>query len=129
QPWCKGAGVNFSPRPKRWPAVVIGLCLLFLFGPIVLIALLSFNDSGVASLPIRGVTLHWYDALWADERFREAGIFSLKVAFVSTAIAVCIGTAGALGIGRRHPTRVGSLLGYLWTAPLLIPALVLAIAL
>jgi spermidine/putrescine transport system permease protein len=114
---------------SRWAPVVIGGGLIFLYGPILLIALLSLNASPIAALPVRGLTLHWYDALFADERFRAAGTYSLEIGVVSTAIAVVIGTAGALGLGRRRTARPVAALGYFWAVPLLIPALVLAVAL
>jgi ABC-type spermidine/putrescine transport system permease subunit II len=116
-------------RTGRWAPIVIAVSLVFLYGPIVLIALLSLNDSSVAALPMRGVTLHWYDELFADERFRDAGVYSLQLGIVSTVIAVVIGTAGALGISRGRATRWSSAVGSFWTVPLLVPALVLSVAL
>jgi len=116
-------------RHTLWAPIVIVACLLFLFVPIILIAVLSFNASPIAALPVRGLTLDWYDALFADERFRDAGLYSLEIAFISTAIAVVIGTAGALGLARSRISKPVAALGYFWAAPLLVPALVLAVAL
>lgn len=116
-------------RRARWAPIVIVAALVFLYGPIILIAVLSFNASPIAALPVRGLTLGWYDALLGDERFRHAGIYSLEIALISTAIAVVIGTAGALGLGRRGTSRPVAALGYFWAVPLLVPALVLAVAL
>ncbi len=113
----------------RWAPIVIVGSLVFLYGPIILIAVLSLNASPIAALPVRGLTLGWYDALFSDERFRDAGIYSLEVGLVSTAIAVVIGTAGALGLGRRRTSGPAAALGYFWSVPLLVPALVLAVAL
>ena len=115
--------------PVGWAHVTIGLGLCFLFGPIILIAILSFNGSSIAALPVKGLTLHWYGALFSDERFRDAAVYSLQIGVVSTAIAVVIGTAGALGIGRGRARRTTAVFGYAWTAPLLVPSLVLAVAL
>jgi len=116
-------------RRARWAPIVIVAALVFLYVPIILIAVLSFNASPIAALPVRGLTLGWYDALLADERFRDAGIYSLEIALISTAIAVVIGTAGALGLGRRRTSRPVSAIGYFWAVPLFVPALVLAVAL
>jgi spermidine/putrescine transport system permease protein len=110
-----------------WPTIVIGLSLLFLYVPLVVIALMSFNDSTVPTLPIRGLTLDWYRELLSDERFAETSVFSLKVAAISTLIATLLGTAAALGISRSR-SRFLRALGTFYVIPLLIPALVLAVA-
>jgi spermidine/putrescine transport system permease protein len=114
-------------RRARWPHVVIGAGVAFLYAPLLLIALLSFNASSVAALPIRGLTFAWYRELFADPGFRDAAIFSLEVAAVSTLIAVILGTGGALGLSRRT-SRLAGWIGHGWTVPLLVPALVLAVA-
>ncbi len=113
-------------RP-RWPHVVIALGIFFLYAPLALIALLSFNASKIPGLPIHGLTLGWYRSLFDDPGFRDATVYSLQIAAVSTLIAVAIGAAGALGLSRRR-SRVANVVGYAWTLPLLIPALVLAVA-
>jgi spermidine/putrescine transport system permease protein len=113
--------------PAPWALAVISAGLLFLYGPLLLIGLLSFNASSVAGLPMEGITLRWYEQLFQDDRFVEAGLFSLKVAAVSTAIAVVVGTAGAIGLS-RHGSRLLGVLGQFWLLPLVIPALVLSVA-
>jgi spermidine/putrescine transport system permease protein len=110
-----------------WHHLAIGLGLFFLYAPLVLIALLSINGSEIPGLPIKGLTLRWYRELFADPTFRDAAVFSLEVAAVSTLIAVVIGAAGALGLSRRR-RRLAAAVGYAWSLPLLIPALVLAVA-
>jgi spermidine/putrescine transport system permease protein len=110
-----------------WARVTISGILLFLYGPLLLIGVLSFNSSSVAGLPMKGVTLRWYEQLFQDDRFVDAGIFSLKVAAVSTVIALLVGTAGAIGLS-RHGSRLLGGLGQFWLVPLVIPALVLSVA-
>ena len=114
-------------RRLRWSHLVIAVGLAFLYGPLLLIAALSFNGSEIPGLPIHGLTLRWYRDLFNDPAFRDAGVYSLEVATVSTLIAVVIGTAGGLALSRSK-SRVAALLGYAWSVPILIPALVLAVA-
>jgi len=116
-------------RMKRlhWSRVTIALGLSFLYGPLLLIALLSVNGSDIPALPMRGVAIRWYRALFDDPSFRDAGVYSLQIAIVSTAIALLIGAAGALALSRTR-SRLANLVGYAWSVPLLIPALVLSVA-
>jgi spermidine/putrescine transport system permease protein len=113
--------------PAPWAVGTVAAILLFLYGPLILIGVLSFNASSVAGLPIDGLTFRWYEQLFEDQRFVAAGVFSLKIAAISTAISLVIGTAGALGLSRRSSRLLGAL-GQFWLVPLIIPALVLSVA-
>jgi spermidine/putrescine transport system permease protein len=112
---------------RSWPGFAISLGLVFLYGPILLIGVMSFNDSTVPTFPLRGLTVRWYRELLDDERFLETAVFSVKVAVVSTLLAVVLGTAAAIGISRAR-SLVSTVTGSLYILPLLIPALVLAVA-
>jgi spermidine/putrescine transport system permease protein len=103
------------------------LLLAFLWAPLFVIALMSFNASAAPTLPIEGFTLDWYRDLVNDQRFIDASMFTLKVAGVSTAIATVLGTAGALGVAQRRGFAYRAATG-LYVIPLLVPALVLAIS-
>ena len=87
---------------------------LVLFGPVLLLALFSFNDSSIISLPWSGFTTHWYDVAWSDAEAREAVIHSLIVAVVVMVLSVVLGTMAAWGHDpaalprprrRRRPAR------------------------
>ncbi len=57
---------NASRRAGFWPlAVVFGLFVLFLYGPVITIFVLSFQGpDGGLTFPMRGLSLHWYRELW-----------------------------------------------------------------
>ena len=57
-----------------WTAIrlVTLLAYLFLFGPIVVVVLLSFNPLEFGSFPIKGLTLKWYVQLARNEQIRDA---------------------------------------------------------
>jgi len=101
------------------------LVYLFLYGPIVLLMVLSLNDSGLPT-SWTGVSLRWYEALAENRAIQRAALNSLVVAAVSTAIATALGTFLALGVERR---RGSARLDALLFAPMIIPDIVLAIAL
>jgi spermidine/putrescine transport system permease protein len=110
-----------------WPIVVVVLGLAFLYSPAFLTFVLSFNSSLVTGFPVRGLTSHWYSALWSDTQFRAATTLSLKVAATATLLGVVLGTAGAIGI-RRSRALPSKVLGALYIAPLLVPPLLFAVA-
>jgi spermidine/putrescine transport system permease protein len=118
--------IRRSGRPA-WPLPVVVLSLAFLYAPLLVIALMSFNASTKATLPIEGFTFGWYEDLVDDQRFVRASIFTLKVAGVSTAIAVVLGTAGALGVSLRS-NLASRVTAAFYVVPLLVPALVLSVA-
>jgi len=73
----------------------VGLVLAFLFVPIALIVLYAFNRSNIESWPIPSFTLHWFSVAWHDAEVRTAFLLSVRVALVSTLIALLLGSAVA----------------------------------
>ena len=107
--------------------LVIAAIYLFLFAPIVLVIINSFN-SDTYSLHWKGFTLHWYQEAWGNPTVVSAAETSLVIAVIVTAAATVIGTAGALALQRcRRFTR--TLIQMTIYGRLIIPELVLAIAL
>ena len=62
--------------PRIASAGLIALMALILFGPIVLLAVFSFNDSSVISLPWEGFTTKWYDCLLYTSPSPRDGLLS-----------------------------------------------------
>ena len=71
------------------------LVLAFLFVPIVLIVLYSFNRSNIESWPIAGFSLHWYSVAFHDPQVRSAFLLSLRVGLFATVLALLLGSAVA----------------------------------
>ena len=61
----------------------VGLVLAFLFVPIVLIVLYSFNSSNIESWPISHFSLHWFAVAWHDQQVRSAFLLSVRVGLVA----------------------------------------------
>jgi spermidine/putrescine transport system permease protein len=110
-----------------WPWLVIAGVLGFLYAPVAITAIFSFNDSAITGFPIKGITTEWYANLWNDAEFREATMFSLKIAALSTLISVLIGTPAAIAVNRSGSRWVRAL-NAVYVSPMLIPALVLAVS-
>jgi spermidine/putrescine transport system permease protein len=106
----------------------VALTLLFLFAPMVLIVVFSFNASPRLSFPVSGLTTHWYHEALGDDLFRNALENSVLLACVTAVVAGLLGTAAAFGVRRFRP-RVQDAIAYAALAPAIVPALVIAIAL
>ena len=110
---------------RRLLGVHLGLVLLFLYGPIAMLIVLSFNESGLPTAG-GGFSTKWYGELVANTDILSAAVNSLLVATGSTLIATPIGTLLALGLERAIRS---TLLDALVFVPMIIPDIVLAIAL
>lgn len=104
-----------------WLIAVYG----FLYLPIVVLMVLSFNRSGLPTA-WGGVSLEWYGKLVQNPKIIGAAWNSLVVAVWATAISTVLGTLLALGVERARPSAAREALLF---APMIIPDIVLAIAL
>lgn len=75
----------------------IGLIILFLYAPIMVLVMLSFNNSR-SRVTWGGFTLNWYRKLFSNHQIMEALMTTLALALLSALIATVIGVLGALGI-------------------------------
>lgn len=75
----------------------IGLIVLFLYAPILVLIVLSFNQSR-SRVTWGGFTLDWYGRLFSNQQIMDALITTLVLAFLSALIATVIGVLAALGI-------------------------------
>jgi spermidine/putrescine transport system permease protein len=107
-----------------WTALV----LLFLFAPLFMVAIFSFNDGSISVFPIRAFTLRWYETLFANTEFRAALANSLMVAGATVVLATSLGIAAAIGVHRYVP-RLRTALRSGASLPMMVPHLILAIAL
>lgn len=102
------------------------LVYLFLYVPIAVLIVLSFNESGLPTA-WTGASTRWYFELAGNETIQRAALNTVIVAVGSTLIATTFGTMLALGIESRPKSN--ALLDALLFAPMIIPDIVLAIAL
>lgn len=118
--------MNDRPRPARWLTAYSALAYLYLYLPILLLVLLSFNDSRF-SVNWQGFTLRWYSDLFADRAIWDATRNTLIVALTSTIVATVIGTAAALSLNRySFPGKTLSEASLY--IPVIIPEVVMGIA-
>ena len=92
-------------RPNRaGRRLLIGLTFLFLYAPILLLIVFSFN-AGDSSAVWKGFSLHWYSRLFQNRIIMESVYTTLLVSLLATAIATTAGTFAAIGLyslGRKR---------------------------
>lgn len=87
---------------KLLKRIYLATIFLFLYAPIIVLIFFSFNRSRTRG-HWDGFSLHWYKELFADPKILNALYNTLSVAFISSAIAVLIGTAAAICIFNLRP--------------------------
>ena len=70
----------------------------FIFLPVVVLVLFSFQDGRLPVPPFRGATLQWYREIFADDRLMAALFNSLVVALGSSVVAVLLGFLAAFPV-------------------------------
>lgn len=98
----------------------------FLYVPIAVLVLLSFNESGMPTA-WSGFSLKWYVSLFSAKDILHAAWNTLVVAIIATILSTILGTLLALGLESRR--RRSNSLEALAFAPMVIPDIVLAVAL
>jgi spermidine/putrescine transport system permease protein len=94
-----------------------GLVFLFLYLPILVLVVYSFNESRL-NVVWEGFTMEWYGRLWDDTRIARALKNSLVVAGFTTVLSVVLGTVGAWLL-HRYRYRFGSTLQTLIAVPMI----------
>lgn len=112
----------------RTAAIWTWVVLILLNLPIVIVVILSFNDGRFLSFPPKGLSLQWYEAYFASDRWRLATFNSFRLGIATVLLATPIGLLASFAIVRgRFPGR--RLLEALVIAPMLLPGIIIAIAL
>jgi spermidine/putrescine transport system permease protein len=117
---------RLSTTVAAW--VAVAAILVFLFLPVVLVVLFSFNSGTSTSPPLEGLSVRWYEALFEDQVFREALSNSVVAALVVVLCVLVGGTLAALAAARSMSRLIGAYTS-LVIVPLVVPGLFLGVAL
>jgi hypothetical protein len=100
----------------------------FLYAPIVLLVLYSFNASRLVTV-WAGFSTRWYGALFENEAFGTAALTSLEVAASAATLSLVLGTCAGFSMARfaRFPGRL--VFGFALLAPLVVPEVILGLSL
>lgn len=115
---------------KRSPFLNTSLALgfLFLYLPMVLLVVYSFNESRYASV-WTGFSLKWYVALFDNELVKKSALLSLQIAFVNACIAVIMGSMAGIALVRFGAFKGRTLFSGMVSAPLVMPEVITGLSL
>jgi len=113
---------------KKIKRLYLGLMLFFLYAPIAVLIVYSFNESR-SRAHWSGLTLNWYAELFRDPNIMNALMTTLSVALFSAAAATVIGTAAAAGINSMRKGIKKRVLLSLTNIPVVSPDIVIGVSL
>jgi spermidine/putrescine transport system permease protein len=117
-----------SPPKSRGLAACAALIFAFLYLPIAVLILYSFNRGGVGGFPPAHLTVDWYRELFADRPIWDSVLHSLIVAAGAVALSLTLGLTAALALDRvRFPGK--ALFRRLVLLPLVLPGIITGLSL
>ncbi|POF30404.1 ABC transporter permease [Roseibium marinum] len=113
-----------------WPLIRVYTLLvyLFMFLPVAVVVLLSFNASQFGSFPMTGLSFRWFVELAQNEAILRAFRTSLVLGALTALISTTLGVLASLALV-RYNIAGRNLISTLLIAPILVPEVVLAVAL
>ncbi len=116
-------------RGATWfNATSVALGFAFLYLPILLLVIYSFNESKLVTV-WTGFSLRWYGELLRDQAMLDAAWVTLRVAFISATIATILGTLGAITLVRFGRFLGRTLFSGMIYAPLVMPDVITGLSL
>ncbi|APG86608.1 spermidine/putrescine transport system permease PotB (plasmid) [Sinorhizobium americanum CCGM7] len=111
---------------RRLGAAGFVAAIAYLYAPLAIIVLFSFNSANLQVFPVQGLTLHWYRELLQDQSLIDAAKRSVVVAACVVSVSVVVGTAFALIV---HYARLKGARFYemAFALPIATPGVVLGI--
>src|SRR5439155_5860431 len=117
-----------SKNATRVLKAFFAFVVVFLYAPILILLIFSFNDSDFPAFPLTGFTLHWYHEFLTNPDLKGALETSAIVAALSSVAAVVLGTLASIALVRRRFRGKGAVSALL-LSPLVIPLVVFGISL
>lgn len=104
------------------------LVYLFIFAPVAVVVLLSFNASQFGTFPMEGLSFRWFVELWDNDAIMRAFRTSLMLGALTSVVSTTLGIMAALAMV-RYDFPGKRLVSTALVAPILIPEVVLAVGL
>ena len=115
-----------GPSAFNWVSVAAGLA--FLYAPIVLLVVYSFNASRLVTV-WGGFSMRWYVALARDSQMLDAVWVTLRVGLISASVATVLGLLAAVALARADRFEGRTLFSGMIYAPLVMPEVILGLSL
>jgi len=108
--------------------IMMLLGFVFLYAPVLLLMLFSFNESKLVTV-WGGFSTKWYAALMVDDQILNAAWLSLKIAAINSTVAIVIGTLAAITLVRFGKFVGRTMMTWMIAAPLVMPDVILGLSL
>ncbi len=112
---------------KHRSIILIILTLIFLYSPLLIMAIFSFN-SGKSLSVLDGFSLQWYESLLTDSQMKDAIWVSVSIAVLATVTSTILGTITAIGLS-KHRSKIRRLMLQTNNIPIMNPEIVTAVSL
>jgi putrescine transport system permease protein len=115
-------------KPAKFDPVILSIGFAFLYIPILILVIYSFNDSKLVTV-WGGFSTRWYSQMWHNDALMGAAWITLRVALLSASFGVVLGTLAALSLVRftRFPGR--TIFSGMIYAPLVMPEVITGLSL
>jgi spermidine/putrescine transport system permease protein len=120
--------VALSKKGARLLRAFFFFVVIFLYAPIAILLIFSFNNSALPTFPLSGFTLHWYHEFLTNADLRSALETSAIVAALSSVCAVILGVLASIVLVRRRFVAKAAVSALL-LSPLVIPYVVFGVSL
>lgn len=108
--------------------IFLSFCVLaFLYLPLLVVVIYSFNPDTVNSFPMSGVSFRWYEEVFGNKALIQSLKNSVILAILSTIIATCLGVPGAFAL-YRYKFRGSSLIERGVLLPMMLPGILTGVA-
>ena len=115
-------------RKNRWLSLLyVWLVMLFLYAPIAVLIVFSFNDSKSRNT-WTGFTLRWYEELFHDRVIIQSFVVMLVVAIASSVVATLLGTLAAIGLNKMNKKLKSVVMTFTYL-PMINPEIITGVAL
>lgn len=115
-------------KPGRLDPVLLTIGFAFLYLPILILVVFSFNASKLVTV-WGGFSLKWYQEIWHNQSLLDAGWVTLRVGIVSASLGTVLGTLAALALVRFGRFRGRMLFSGMVYAPLVMPEVITGLSL
>ena len=113
---------------KRASKIYTALIMVFLFAPMVILLVFSFNEAKSLSV-FSGFSLKWYRELFRDEETLKAVVNTLVLAVLASFIATVMGTAAAVGMNKLRNKVLRTAMDSVTNIPMINPDIITGISL
>ena len=113
---------------KRASKIYTALIMVFLFAPMVILLVFSFNEAKSLSV-FSGFSLKWYRELFRDEETLKAVVNTLVLAVLAALISTVMGTAAAVGMNRLRSRVLRTAMDSVTNIPMINPDIITGISL